>query len=99
MLDNAILLLSDTIQDDSLYFLVEWREHKDLTIMVTNDTKASSAPHLAHATFTIETNEQAYFDEKIREWTRDYLTTSHAFMRFSLVAIFSTGDRKHTTLL
>jgi hypothetical protein len=45
-LEKAITLLHNNIQDDSLYFLVEWHNHSTLTIVVTDDTKQETAPEV-----------------------------------------------------
>lgn len=98
-LHKAISLLGENIEDDSLYFLVEWKNNSEFTIVVSDDSKQEISPSIVYCRLTIPTEKKNYFNEKIRYWTRDYLTTSNDFIHFSLVAIFSQGDRKKTELL
>lgn len=98
-LQKAISLLSENIQDDSLYFLVEWTNNRNFTIVVSDDTKQKIAPNIVCCKLPIPSEKEAYFNEKIRFWARDYLTTSNDFIHFSLVAVFSFGDRNKTELL
>jgi hypothetical protein len=103
-IEKAIALLPNNIQDDSLYFLVEW--HKDnttnmtrITIVVTDDSKTKESSEVTTCAFSISDEEQDQYAEKVRYWIRDYLTTSGGFIQFSLVAVLSLGDRGKTELL
>ena len=101
-IEKAISLLHDNIEDDSLYFLVEWDAcASNLSVVVTDDTKTKEATHGVCCYFTDRTSDkQEELDVSlIHYWVRDLLTTNTAFIRFSLVAIFSHGDRTKTELL
>jgi hypothetical protein len=98
--EKAIGYLDDNIRDDSLYFLVEWKsDDSSLTIFVSDDTKHKESLHLVRCTFDCASEEKGIDGDSIQYWTRDLLTTSADFIRFSLVAIFSKGDRQRTVLL
>jgi hypothetical protein len=103
-IERAIDCLHENIQDDSLYFLVEWNDaESSLTIIVTDDSKQKESPHKIVSDFS-QVMSGAMKDsnvdiEKIQYWVRDFLTTSTGFIRFSLVAIFSRGDRNNTLLM
>ena len=107
-IERAIDCLHENIQDDSLYFLVEWNDaESSLTIIVTDDSKQKESPHKIVSDFSNvmgQVMSGAMKDinvdiEKIQYWVRDFLTTSTGFIRFSLVAIFSRGDRSNTILM
>ena len=103
-IERAIDCLHENIQDDSLYFLVEWNDaESSLTIIVTDDSKQKESPHKIVSDFS-QVMSGAIKDsnvdiDKIQYWVRDFLTTSTGFIRFSLVAIFSRGDRNNTLLM
>lgn len=107
-IEKAISYLYDNIQDDSLYFLVEWDNDKQaLTVVVTDDSKQKESQHKVHCDFS-EKGASTSSDEdtsspidvsSIQYWARDLLTTDTQYIRFSLVAIFSQGDRQKTQLL
>ena len=103
-IERAIDCLHENIQDDSLYFLVEWDEvTSSLTIIVTDDSKQKESPHKIVSDFSHVMSgaiKDSNVDiDKIQYWVRDFLTTSTGFIRFSLVAIFSRGDRSNTILM
>jgi len=103
-IERAIDCLHENIQDDSLYFLVEWNDaESSLTIIVTDDSKQKESPHKIVSDFSQVMNgaiKDSNVDiDKIQYWVRDFLTTSTGFIRFSLVAIFSRGDRNNTLLM
>ncbi len=99
-IEQAIDLLPKNIQDDSLYFLVEWLQHNNtLQIVVTDDTKQKEAPEVVRCTIALDDNKCSENIEKIQFLVRDHLTTSGGFIRFSLVAIFGLGDRSNIDLL
>jgi len=98
--EKAIGYLDENIRDDSMYFLVEWKaEDSSLTIFVSDDTKQSESLHIVHCTLDCLAKGDHIDTDNIQYWTRDLLTTSADFIRFSLVAIFSQGNRKQTVLL
>lgn len=100
-LEKAIDLLPNNIQDDSLYFLVEWHSHNNtLSIVVTDDTKQKEAPEVVQCVFATDASTTTdNYAENIQFLTRDYLTTSGGFIRFSLVAVFGLGERRKVELL
>ena len=99
-IERAIDCLHENIQDDSLYFLVEWDEAtSSLTIIVTDDSKQKESPHKVVSNFEHVIKDSNVDIDKIQYWVRDFLTTSTGFIRFSLVAIFSRGDRNNTLLM
>jgi predicted nuclease of restriction endonuclease-like RecB superfamily len=98
-LEKAIHLLHKNIQDDSLYFLVEWHNHSTLTIVVTDDMKQETAPEVVCCELLITEDKKEYYAERIHFWARDYLTTSGGFIQYSLVAVFGFGDRNKAELL
>ncbi|MGS2717288.1 hypothetical protein ACVBE9_03895 [Eionea flava] len=107
-LEKAISYLYDNIQDDSLYFLVEWNnDDQSLAVVVTDDSKQKESKHKVHCDFSeignskvVDENTPSPIDvSSIQYWARDLLTTDTQYIRFSLVAIFSQGDRQKTQLL
>ena len=99
-IERAIDCLHENIQDESLYFLVEWNDtESSLTIIVTDDSKQKESPHKIVSDFRQAIPNSDVDIEKIQYWVRDFLTTSTGFIRFSLVAIFSRGDRNNTVLM
>lgn len=98
-IEKAVNFLPNNVQDDSLYFLVEWLEDTNtLNIIVTDDSKHKESPEVTRCIFS-HIDKPLIDPEKIQYWTRDFLTTSGGFIRFSLVAIFCCGDRNKTVLL
>lgn len=104
--EKAISYLYDNINDDSLYFLVEWDStNSSLKIVVTDETKNNESQHHVCCDFFAENNntgeKQTHTIDvsSIQYWARDILTTDTQYIRFSLVAIFSQGNRQHTQLL
>lgn len=99
--EKAISLLNKNIQDDSLYLMFEWNpaEHY-LQIVVCNAQKTNDAPQQVR-TYLQDTSSHTpeELKEQIHYWLHDYLTTCTAFFRYSLVAVFHTGDRNRTELL
>ncbi|CAA0092025.1 Uncharacterised protein [Zhongshania aliphaticivorans] len=107
--DKAVSLIPDNINDDACYLLFEFDENDVLNIVMTDDTKQRESAHgvcceLASARpYLSETSHWKFKDERfsdiIKYCIRDYLTTCGGFMRYSLVAVFSEGDRSKTQLL
>lgn len=99
--EKAISLLDTNIQDDSLYLMFEWNptEHH-IHIVVCNAQKSNDAPQHVRAYLQgTNTHTPEELKEQIHYWLHDYLTTCTAFFRYSLVAVFHTGDRDRTELL
>jgi hypothetical protein len=99
--DKAIELLPLNIDDDSMYIIFEWdAQQLLLSIAVTDETKTKDAERCVQCRFSrFDSSDMDDTTEDIRYWIRDYLTTCDAFMRFSLIAIFHSGDRQRVDLL
>tara|TARA_R110001592_G_scaffold57536_5_gene174664 strand:- start:10702 stop:11145 length:444 start_codon:yes stop_codon:yes gene_type:complete len=107
--DKAVSVMPENINDDSLYLIFEFDDHRVLRIVMTDDTKqqesaygiacdmSSVTPYLAESDYWKFKDER--FADIVKHCIRDYLTTCAAFMRYSLVAVFSEGDRARTELL
>jgi hypothetical protein len=98
VMDKAIEILPLNIRDDSRYFLVQWcKDDGCLSIVVTDETKQCDSRWRVECRLSdvIDSDDP----NQLRFWVRDYLTTSSAFIHFSLVAVFCTTDRQHTQLL
>jgi hypothetical protein len=109
--DQAVALLKNNIQDDSLYLLFEWNaDAAKLTILVTDASKTQDAPELVCCSFPMLALEASNSDargaltsatstDSVKFWLHDYLTTCTAFFSYSLVAIFHSSTRSNTELL
>lgn len=96
---KAIGLLEQNIQDDSLYLLFEWnRSSSTLNIVVTDAHKQQDAPISVGAQLEHLDNTDATSD-LVKFLLSDYLASCSAFFRYSLVAIFHSGNRADSTLL
>jgi len=93
-IDKAVSLLSDNINDNSRYFLVEWDEvNSNLRILVTDDSKQTDSKYVVTCQIPPHTSDD------IKYWVKDYLTTCSEFFKFSLVAVFQCGTRDKLELL
>ena len=110
--EKAISLLEENIQDDSLYFMFEWDSTcTTLTVILTDASKQQDAPerftasfsglhnHLARLALNEREEQIQKYIELIKFWLYDYLTTSTAFLQYSLVAIFHSSSRDQSELL
>lgn len=97
----AFTFLKDNIEDNSMYCLFDWNSSEaQLTITVTDDTKQKDAEHIVKMKFTGFESESAEDQEDtVKYWIKDMLTTSLAFLKFSLVAGFTRGSRQRVELL
>jgi hypothetical protein len=99
-IEKAITLLPNNINDDSLYFLVEWCSNSStLSVVVTDDSKQKESPEVTSCSYSMINEGPAESIERVKYWVRDYLTTSAGFIQFSLVAVFGLGDRDKMELL
>lgn len=109
---QAISLLQNNIQDDSLYLLFEWNANTaELTIVVTDAAKQQDSPlsvgaHFAQLHQEIESlppagqqEKIAAINEQVKFLLSDYLASCSAFFRYSLVAIFHSSSRSNSSLL
>ena len=105
--EQAIRLLADNIQDDTLYLLFEWDKNLAcLSAVVTDSTKTQDGPIRVAVSFPAMLNNRTEIEglesdpsEQIHFWLHDYLTTCSAFFSYSLVAIFHSSTRSETSLL
>jgi hypothetical protein len=110
--EHAIGLLTENIQDDSLYLLFEWdRSTSILNIVVTDASKKNDSSIKVTCVFSgievslnkldkasREEREKEYVDS-IKFWLHDYLPINTTFLNYSLVAIFHSSSRAETELL
>lgn len=97
--DYAFSLLNESIHDDAMYCLFDWdAQQLTLTIAVTDETKTRDGKHKVKMSFNDLKPSDALADE-VKYWIKDHLTTSLEFLRFSLVAGFTRGDRARVELL
>jgi hypothetical protein len=99
--EHAFTFLKDNIEDSSMYCLFDWNSSQaQLTVTVTDDTKQQDAEHIVKMTFTdfesVSAEEQ---EDTVKYWIKDMLTTSLAFLKFSLVAGFTRDSRHRVELL
>ncbi len=99
--EYAFTFLKDNIEDNSMYCLFDWDSSKaQLTITVTDDTKQNDAEHIVKMIFTdFESESSEDQEDSVKYWVKDMLTTSLAFLKFSLVAGFTRGSRQRVELL
>lgn len=96
-IEKAIEIVPLNISDDSVYMMFEWcAATAMLTVVLTDENKAKDSQRIVQCELPAIV---AVERETIRFWIRDYLTTCDGFMRFSLIAIFHTGDRSYVDLL
>jgi hypothetical protein len=99
-IEKAITLLPNNINDDSLYFLVEWCSNSStLSVVVTDDSKQNESPEVTSCSFSTTNESSEQFIDNVKYWVKDYLTTSAGFIQFSLVAVFGLGNRDKMELL
>lgn len=106
--EKAIQMLTENIQDHSLYFLCEWNpKDAELNICVTDASKSHDSPHsyrcklsgLATALAQASEKEIQDYAGMVKFWLHDYLSSYAPFFKYSLVAIFHSSTREQTELL
>ena len=100
-LQRAIELMAVNVRDESRYFICEWNAEKNLlSIVVTDESKRVESPVTLELLLTgiAEMHQEKRLD-LLKFWMTDYLSSSSDFLRFSVIAIFHTGDRSRGTLL
>jgi len=99
--EYAFTFLKDNIQDSSMYCLFDWDSSQpQLTVTVTDDTKQQDAEYIVKMSFTgFESESAEEQEDAVKYWIKDMLTTSLAFLKFSLVAGFTRGSRQRVELL
>jgi hypothetical protein len=107
--NKAVDELHSNILDNSLYLLFEFDKNLVLNIVVTDESKQQESPYrvvcdmASLQPYLLESTHWKFKGEKfadvVKHELRDYLSTCSGFMRYSLVAVFSEGDRTKTELL
>ncbi|MGJ8687063.1 MAG: hypothetical protein ACSHWQ_06260 [Spongiibacteraceae bacterium] len=99
--EKATSLLSENIDDDSMYVLFGWdAEQGNLMVSVSDAAKQKDASQVVCCNFSaLDEKNNAEFIETLKYWITDYLTTCSGFMRYSLVAAFYSESRDQTALL
>ena len=99
--EYAFTFLKENIEDNSMYCLFNWDSlNNQLTVSVTDDTKKQQAQHIVKMLFTNFKSDCAEEQEDtVKYWVKDMLTTSLAFLKFSLVAGFTRGAEQRVELL
>lgn len=102
--EKAASMQRKNIQDDSMYLLFNWSAVKrELMVCVTDAKKQQDSPRVVICQFPalIEVENAASDDyaDEVKYWISNYLTTSQAFLQYSLVAGFCRGDRQRVELL
>lgn len=99
--ERAVELMARNVKDESRYFICEWNTPKALlNIVVTDDSKTFESP----VALELEIPSMNQFAaeksaELVKFWITDYLSTCSDFLRFSVIALFHTGDRSRGVLL
>ena len=100
---QAIALLDKTINEDSLYLLFSWDQPaQQLKVVVTDASKTRDSDTQVQLSFSQQPRESLNpedFAEQLHFWLKDFLASYAPFFRYSLVAIFTAGDRTQTRLL
>ncbi|RNL60164.1 hypothetical protein D0911_14185 [Zhongshania marina] len=107
--NKAVDELHSNILDNSLYLLFEFDKNLVLNIVVTDESKQQESPYrvvcdmASLRSYLLESTHWKFkgeeFADVVKHELRDYLSTCSGFMRYSLVAVFSEGDRAKTELL
>ncbi|MBY6189919.1 hypothetical protein KUV22_05740 [Microbulbifer agarilyticus] len=109
-LDYALSFLDRNVKDESRFFLVGWdAASSTLMFSVTDDTKQMDSPIMVRCHFVglsgklasdseRESAVEAY-EENVRFWCKEHLSTSSAFTQYSLIALFVDEDRARAGLL
>ena len=111
-IEKAVKLLTENIKDDSRYFLFEWDVAElELSIVITDDEKKNDSEQVVRCAFvqmlaelkvlTVDEVEPTIqeFNESVKFWIKDYLSSCGPFMRYSLIAIFQDENRDTAELL
>lgn len=101
-IEKAACLLAENLTDESRYLMFEWQQDKkELTIVVTDDSKLNDSQHIVKCQFTqfdcLDSDNE--FAQNMRESIHNYLTTCSEFMRYSLIAAFHVDSRQNSILL
>lgn len=102
--EKAASMQRKNIQDDSMYLLFNWSAVKrELMVCVTDAKKQQDSPLIVvcqlPALAGVEKAGSDDYADDVKYWISNYLTTSRAFLQYSLVAGFCRGDRQRVELL
>ncbi len=102
--EKAASMQRKNINDDSMYLLFNWdSEQRSLMVCVTDAARKKDAARVVICQFPalaeVENTASDEYAEEVKYWISNYLTTSQAFLQYSLVAGFCRGDRKRVELL
>ena len=99
--EYAVQLMPQNVRDESRYFICEWNTQVlRLNIVVTDESKMVESPLVLELSLPGMANmDTGAVSELVKFWITDYLSTCSAFLRFSVIALFHTGDRTRGTLL
>lgn len=102
-IDKMISLMGAAVKDESRYLLFDWGDETTaLGIYVTDDSKLQDAEvvvKLCLNEWAGEEGDREEQAEKIKFFIKDYLTVCSGFLHYSLIAVFTQGDREKTELL
>jgi hypothetical protein len=99
--DKAFSMFDESVLDTSMFCIFEWcAESKSFSIVVTDSTKQEETKNKVSVVIA---GENVVFDagfvDDVQAVIRDYLTTCLPFLQYSLIAVFSEGDRARTVML
>ncbi len=102
--EKAAAMQRKNIQDDSMYLLFNWNAAlATLTICVTDAARKNDSSQIVICKFPVlaqaENTKTDDYAEDVKYWVSNYLTTSCAFLQYSLVAGFCRGTRERVELL
>jgi len=100
-IEYGVQLMATNVRDKSRYFICEWNTLElRLNIVVTDESKTEESPIALELSLPgMADMDRQKSTELIQFWITDYLSTCSAFLRFSVIALFHTGDRTRGTLL
>ena len=99
-IDKMISLMDAAVTDESRYLLFDWCETSaTLAIYVTDDSKRQDAEVVVKLGLKEWARQETEPAEKIKFFAKHYLTVCSGFFSYSLIAVFTRGDRANTELL
>lgn len=101
VLARAVELLDSNVDDQAQCLLLEWNPAQaSLRVSVSDASRQRDAQEVVICRLpALAAQEPAVCSEKLRFWAKDYLSTCLAFMRFSLLALYTDCDRARASLL
>jgi hypothetical protein len=114
-IEKSVGLLSQNIQEDSMYFMLEWHcESSTLSIIVTDEFKQKDSPIIVKCQMSVLNDRLSdlkissidqwqdqvnQYIANVKYWSTDYFTTCSAFFKYSLIAVYYTESRSRVELL